>query len=154
MVITLDSNTLAGEVKRSLSIIGKRSVDDKGEPAYKDITLGSLEDPLLADYFRQAVIDISTETAAFITAASDTQITLTFPTNHNTVLETFIQQSCEAYCVSYALWSWLTITAPRIASRYLEDCKRQIGSIIRLIHDKKSPTAAASSPLDISTSIT
>ena len=83
-----------------------------------------------------------------------TQITLTFPSNHNSVLETFIQQSCEAYCVSFALWSWFNITAPRMASRYLDDCKRQLGSIIRLTFSKTAPAAAASSPLDISTAVT
>ncbi len=153
MQITLNYSNLAAVVDRQLSIVGKRSTDDEGKRIFTDITLGTNEKSLIDDYIRQAVIDITTETAAFISAGTMTQVTLTFPTNHNTVLDTFIQQCCEAYCVSFALWSWFTITAPRIADRYLEDCKRQIASIIRLIHDKKTPAAATSSPLDINTEV-
>ena len=42
--------SLASDVKRSLSIIGKRSIDENGNVIFKDITLSSLEEPLLEDY--------------------------------------------------------------------------------------------------------
>lgn len=154
MNITLNYTDLAAVVDRQLSIVGKRSTDDEGKRIFTDITLGTREKSLIDDYIRQAVIDISTETAALITAGNMTQITLTFPSNHNTVLETFIQQSCEAYCVSFALWSWFNITAPRIAGRYLDDCKRQLGSIIRLINEKKAPVGTHDIVSSTSTVIT
>ena len=151
--ITLTYSNLAAVVDRQLSIVGKRSTDENGKLIFTDITLGTNEKSLIDDYIRQAVIDLATETSAFISAGTMTAITLTFPSNHNAVLDTFIQQCCEAYCVSFALWSWFNIAAPRIAPRYLDDCKRQIASIVRLIHDKKSPAAAASSPLDIESEV-
>lgn len=155
MTVTLNYSDLAGIVDRQLSIVGKRSTDDQGNLLFKDITLGSREKELIDDFIRQAVIDLSAETAAFITEGSDTGFTLTFPTNHNVKLDTFIQQSCKTYCVSFVLWSWFTITAPRIADRYQDDCKRQLSAVIRLIHDKKAPEAAAGvSPVDISTNVT
>ncbi len=154
MVITLTYADLYDTVERSLSIIGKRSTDDNGNRLFTDITLGSRETVLIHDYFRQAVIDLSTETAAFITAGSETAITLSFPTNYNSALETFIQDSCKAYCVSFALYSWFTVTAPRIAEKYLADCNRQLKAVIRLIHDKKAPEAPATKPTDISTTVT
>ena len=150
MTITLTYTSLYDIVERSLSIIGKRSTDDKGNLIFTDITLGSRETELINDFFRQAVIDLSAETAALITAGTETSITLTMPNNHNSALETFIQKSCEAYCVSYALHSWFTITAPRIADKYLEDCKRQLAAVIRLVYDKEAPTApTGASPTDI-----
>lgn len=152
---TFDFTTLYGKVSRSLSIIGKRSIDDQGNLLFKDITLGSNETELISDYLRQAVIDIVTELGAFITAQTDgVSITVTFPTNHNNVLDTFIGSSCDEYCVSYALYSWFNITAPRIAAKYLEDCKRQLAAVIRLAHDKQPPASSASSPLDISATVT
>jgi len=154
MNITLNYSNLAAVVDRQLSIVGKRSTDEEGKRLFTDITLGTREKALIDDYIRQAVIDISTETAALITAGSMTAITLTFPSNHNSVLETFIQQSCEAYCVSFALWSWFTITAPRIADRYLDDCKRQLASIIRLTNEKKAPAAGHDIVSSTSTVIT
>lgn len=158
MEITLNFTTLAAEVKRSLSIIGKRSVDENGNLMYKDITLSSLEEPLLEDYLQQAVIDLTTETDTFITASTDSSLTLTFPTNHNDALNTVITNVCKAYCVSYALYSWLSIVAPRLQEKYMGDCRRQAGALIRLIHNKTAPATPANSgtvisPLEVSTTV-
>ena len=154
MTVNINYETLFSVVSRALSIIGKRSVDDKGNLLFKDITIGSNEKPIVTDYFRQAVIDLATESSAFITASvADTSVTLTFPSNHNAALDPFIQQACDAYCVSFVLYSWFTVTAPRIAGLYLDDKNRQLKSLIRLIHEKKSPAAATSSPLDIGTEV-
>lgn len=153
MDITLNYNNLYGIVERSLAVIGKRSNDEQGNPLFADITLGSRETEIINDYFRQAAIDLSAETAAFITASTDNTITLTFPANQNSALNGFIQKSCDAYCVSYALHSWLNITAPRIAEKYGADCNRQLAVVIRLIHEKKPPTTPTSSPNDVTTAV-
>ena len=149
MTITINFTNLHDVVARTLSIIGKRSTDEKGSRIFTDITLGTNEKELISDYFRQAVIDLSAETEEFITGSSDATasaptITLTFPTNHTSQLEPFIQKSCDAYCVSFALYAWLNIVAPRIAERYMDDCKRQAGAVIRLINEKKPPVSTAS----------
>lgn len=153
--ITLDFDTLYETVARSLSIIGKRSTDDNGNLLFKDITLGSREKEIVSDFFRQAVIDLSAELSGFITTASSASVTFTLalPENHNAALDPFIRKSCEAYCVSYALASWFVITAPRIADKYAKDCTRQVSAVIRLVYEKKAPTAPQTSPLDISTEV-
>lgn len=151
MNITLNYETLYGIVSRSLSVIGKRSRNEDGTADYENVTLGSREKEIISDYFRQAVIDLSAELSAFITGGTDTGITfiLDLPESHKASLEPFIAKSCEAYCVSFALYSWFDVTLPRIAPRYLDDCKRQLAAVIRLIHEKKAPEAATSSPLDV-----
>ena len=159
MVITLSYTTLAETVNRSLAIIGKRSVDANGNLLFKDVTLGSLEQPLLSDYFRLAVIDITTEADSFVTASADQSLTLSFPSNHNGKLEQAVKDACQQYCVTYALYSWLTVAAPRLAEKYQGDCSRLMGAIVRLINQKQPPsTPQADSkdvdPLSISTSIT
>lgn len=139
--ITISYQALYETVSRSLSIIAKRSVDDKGVLLFKDITLGTREQEIIDDYFRQAVLDIVAAAAAFVADNSDDSITmvLDMPENHRASLDGFIQDTCEEYCVSYALYSWLFITAPRIAPRYIEDCKRQLSTLIRLLHEKEPP---------------
>lgn len=154
MTKTFDFSALQGKVSRSLSIIGKRSTDDQGNLLFKDITLGSRETEIINDYLNQAVIDIVTELGASISAYSDSTITLTFPTNHNNNLESFIDKSCDEYCVSFALYSWFTVTAPRIAEKYLGDCKRQLAAVIRLINEKKAPSGSADIVSSTSTSVT
>ncbi len=141
MNITISYQSLYEEVSRSLSIIAKRSVDDNGVPLFKDITLSSREQEIITDYFRQAVLDIVAAAAAFVTDNSDNAITivLDMPKNHRSSLDGFIRKTCDAYCISYALYSWLFITAPRIAPRYKDDCKRQMSTLVRFLHEKEPP---------------
>lgn len=153
MVITLDYTALQAKVERSLSVIGKRMTDDKGERLFTDITVSTKEKEIISDFFRQAVIDLAAELTAFISASTDTTITIDLPTNHSSALDTFITKSCEEYCVSYALASWFNVTAPRLTDKYTADCTRQAAAIVRLIHDKRAPQSAGSSPLDISTTV-
>lgn len=141
MDIILNNDTLYEKMSRSLSIIGKRSIDDNGKLLFTDITLGTREKEIANDFFRQAVIDLTTELSVFITTATSQSVTfsLNLPDNHNSALETFLKDACESYCVSYALYSWFVITAPRISNKYADDCKRTIASVIRLAYDKKAP---------------
>ena len=143
MQVSLDYNKLLEKVERSLSIIGKRMTNDKGELLFKDITVGSREKEIIKDYFRQGVIDLSTALSGFIVASSDEGFTfeLNLPDNHDHAIEQYIQQSCEAYCVSYALYSWFDITAPSLAKKYLDDCTRQCDSTVHLVYDKRAPKA-------------
>lgn len=154
MVKTFDYTALYGKVSRSLSIIGKRSTDEQGNRLFADITLGSRETEIIEDYMRQAVIDLAAEMEAFVTGETDTTITITLPSNHNSALETFIGKSCDEYCVSYALYSWFTVTAPRIAEKYLGDMKRQLSAVVRLINERKAPTGSADIVSSTSTVIT
>ena len=154
MVKTFDYTELYGKVSRSLSIIGKRSTDDHGNRLFADITLGSREKDIVEDYFRQAVIDLAAEMEAFITAETTTAITITLPSSHNEQLDTFIGNSCDEYCVSYALYSWFTVTAPRLSDKYLGDMKRQLSAVVRLIHEKKAPEGSHDIVSSTSTVIT
>lgn len=168
MNISIDYPTLYATVARSLSIIGKRSTDDNGNLLFKDITLGSLEKPIVYDFFATAFIDLSTELSQFVTAEVHTDLggadtitlTVTVPDNWNTALTTALTQALKAYCVSYALYSWFIITAPRISAKYSEDCTRLLAAVIRLIHEKKTPATPLDgssheiSPLSISTTVT
>lgn len=139
MTVTLNFPELTTTVRRSLAIIGKRSVDADGNLLFKDVTLGSLEEPILQDFFKQAIIRLKMQTWQFSSATDDTSITLSFPSNHPTDNDTAIQDAFAAYCVSYALYSWLLIVAPRMAPKYQEDANLHLDSVITLAFSKKPP---------------
>ena len=80
-------------------------------------------------------------------------LTVTMPANWNDGLQLSMQQALSNYCVSYALYSWFTITAPAIAEKYTGDMQRSLTAIIRMAHDKLPPAHSPSSPLDISTNV-
>jgi len=319
MTLTLDFGTLYGIVERSLSVIGKRSIDDNGNLLFKDITLGSREKAIISDYFTNAFVDLCAELKQYITAevnsiegvtslvytdfwtnqaasnytsqitrsgqnlynySTDTlyvsslsfpfsvtsmstgavllyngtyykfngsaavrmtaeeiaaltpstpvtvldymntnpstvtanaadryayyngalykssrsasfsqtsipsgaalvdprgrvytrsgnviteipsgidgavTLTVTMPDNWNQSLQLSLQQALTNYCVSYALHSWFTITAPRIADKYVADMTRSLTAVIRLAHEKTAPTGSADIVSSTSTSVT
>lgn len=80
------------------------------------------------------------------------KLTVTTPDNWNSALDLSVRQSLFNYCVAYALYSWFTITAPRIAEKYLADTGRQLSALRMLIHEKKPPVGSVS-PLSIKTEI-
>lgn len=87
-------------------------------------------------------------------------LTLTTPANWNNALEFSVTQALSNYCVAYALHSWFTITAPKIAEKYQADAMRQLTALRILIHEKTPPATPVDglsneiSPLSISTIIT
>lgn len=153
MTITFATNDIRPAIERSLSIIGKRSTDDNGNLMFRDITIGSKEQDIITDYIQEAIIDLSDILSAHITASTDTTITITLPSTHNTDLQPFIQKACKAYCVSYSLASWFNVTAPRLTAKYEANCQKQSAAVIRLIHEKQAPQGDTD-VLGTSTSIT
>lgn len=75
-------------------------------------------------------------------------LTVTVPDNWNSALQTSIRQALYNYCVSYAIFSWFTITAPHIAEKYLLDTRRQMDTIIMQIHEKKKTECTVASMTD------
>lgn len=149
MEITLDFTLLTAEVKRSLAIIGKRSIDEHGNLMFKDITLSSLEEPMLNYYFQLAVIELTTASDTFIADSTDDRLTLAFPSNHNDALNPAIAKVCNAFCVAHTLHSWFSIVAPRLKEKYADDCKKLSAALTKLIHNKKPPAGSAPSYTDV-----
>ena len=152
MDIVLTYSTLRETAKRSLSIIGKRSVDDKGNLLFKDITIGSNEEKILDDFFDNAVNELVAEFGCFVTGY-DSDITLTFPSNWNSNLEEFVNTTCESFLVAYALHSWFVVTAPRIAEKYQTEMSRQLASLVRMLHEKRVDVESTDI-MSVSTSVT
>lgn len=64
------------------------------------------------------------------------ELVVTTPDNWNASLQLSLRQAMTNYCVSYALYSWFTITAPHISEKYQMDSQRQLLTIVEMIHEK------------------
>lgn len=153
MNITLTFETLFGTMSRSLSIIGKRSVDEEGNLLFKDITIGTNEKLIAEDFMNVAANMLAAELSGFVTGNTG-GVVVSFPSNHNSALDTFIQRTAQAYCVAYMLYSWFVITAPKIAEKYLTEADSQLKAIIRMVHEKNEPTASAQDYTNVNGQIT
>ncbi len=86
-------------------------------------------------------------------------VTLDFdmPDNWNSAIEPSLITSMQNYLISFALYSWFVITAPKIADKYGADAAQQLAAVIRLLHEKKAPSgnidiiSAASTTVDNNT---
>lgn len=139
MNITLTYKALYATVERSLSVIGKRSTDDNGNRLYTDVTLGSHETLIMTDYFKSATANLATETALFVSETTNDGTTLSMPEQYPETLLPALQQTCEAYCVAYALHSWFTVTAPSLAAKYEKESQQLLTDIVRLTNEKQTP---------------
>lgn len=145
MQITLNYTDLYGVVERSLSIIAKRSVDDQGNVLFDNITLGSREVSLINDYFRSAIVGLAAELRQYITLetpSTDTYVMgITLYADANSHLEDTIKQAIKDYIVAFALYSWFTISAPRIYEKYLADANAQKSYIIAQVFHRQRPSS-------------
>ena len=151
MNISINFDEIFGIVSRSLSIIGKSAVDDNGNLLFKDITLGSNEKQIVNDFMGDAANMLAAELSGYVTGSSG-GVTVTYPSNHNSNLDTFIQKSGVAFCKAYILYSWFVITAPKIADKYQGDMTSQLASIVRMSTEKNAPTGSTDI-LNTSTSV-
>lgn len=158
VTITLSYSTITEQVKRSLSIIAKRSVDDNGVPLFKDITLGSREEIIINDFFSQAITELCTQMEEFFVSQTTTSsagtvtsvdLSIDNPSNWNSGLLPSLEMALTNYLVSYALHSWFVVTAPRLVDKYLDDQKRMFAAVHKLLYSKKEPTPSTDSYADI-----
>lgn len=143
MQITLTYTELYAVVERSLSIIAKRSVDDQGNLLFDNITLGTREVELVNDYFRSAIVHLAADLRKFVTletpATGSYTIGITLGDDANPHLEDTIRQAVKDYVVAYALYSWFTVTAPRLHEKYLADANAQKSFITYQVFNRQRP---------------
>lgn len=144
MQITLTYTELYGVVERSLSIIAKRSIDDQGNLLFDNITLGTREVELINDYFKSAIVHLAAELRQYVTletvATGSFTMTITLYSDANPNLEETIKQAIKDYIVAYTLYSWFTVTAPRLYEKYLADANAQKNFIVAQVFHRQRPS--------------
>lgn len=75
-------------------------------------------------------------------------ISLNLADDYNEALDNTLQQAIENYCTAYALYSWFTITSPRLAEKYLADAvNHRLYFISQVFHRKTTPAENLPNPL-------
>ena len=130
-----------------LSVIGKHSRDDQGNPLFSDITLGSNELGMIDEFLKTGLARLANEIRNFVSAATSTnEIKFTPLVDCNANLATSIQQSGEDYLVHYCLYSWFTVTAPRISDKYLSDAQADLTALIQQAFYRKKTSVEGLQP--------
>ena len=142
LLFTLFVSELNSITKRRLSIIGKRQVDENGISLFKDVTLSSAEEQILADFYHDAFIELRSVAKYFTVSATDEAFMLSFPDNHNSQLDGTLIMALKSFCVAYALHAWLDIVAPRMAERYKEEYQQKMNVIVELLYWKAPPSTS------------
>lgn len=142
MDITLNYTELMNVVERSLSIIGKRSVDENGNALFSTITLSSREKEILRDFLRSSFVSLATALRQFVSFEGVTdagyQIRVTLY-DSNPALEKTTIQAIKDHVVDYTLYSWFTVTSPTIAQKYLADANAQLNFLDAQVFHRQRP---------------
>lgn len=143
MDIVINYSDISEIVERSLSIIGKRSIDEQGNLLFKDITIGTREKGILSDYYRSAIMHLAAELRQFVSLEAPIGDTYTFTlalyADANPDLEDSIKQAVTEYIVAYALYSWFTVSAPRLYQKYLTDSQNALSYLTYQVFNRKRP---------------
>lgn len=143
MDIIINYSDISEIVERSLSIIGKRSIDEQGNLLFKDITIGTREKEILTDYCKSAIMHIAAELRQYVRLETPTADTYTIRIilnyDANPYLEDSIRQAVTEYIIAYALYSWFTVSAPRLYQKYLTDSQNALNYLTYQVYNRKRP---------------
>lgn len=153
MNINISNSIIDAAVKRQLASIGKRAVTEDGKKAFSEITLSSIEESLLHDYYAEAVLLLNTESQYFVKASSSPSdignttgsaigsVELEFPSNHNNAMNETIKLAFLTFLVAYAIYAWLSVSYPKLVERFRASMQDKMNALLQLIWHKAPPTA-------------
>lgn len=140
MDITISS--LISDVKRHLSVIGKRLYDKQGNNLFANVTLSSAEDTaILTQYITSAAHDIEAALKQFISQADyGNTISMNISnTRGDSDFETRTNDMARAYITRSAVGEYLSMLHPDIAQKYHRDAQQRMETLIAYVFYKKPP---------------
>ncbi len=150
-------NTIITNIKRHLSVIGKRLYSKDGKNLFSDITLSSAEDTnILTQYISASAQDIEAALKQFITASSynASSISITISnTRGDSDFETRTQSLSESYITLNAIGEYLSMIHPDLAEKYHADAGQRMDALVMYVFYKKPATAPSYSYNDITGSM-
>ena len=141
---TISLTGISGDIKRHLSIIGKRLYDKEGKNLFSNITVSTAEQPstgggIFDQYIAAAAQNIAGALAQFVTSYSDTSITVE-GTRWNAQLTASVQNAAKSYAILFAVGEYLAMTHPELAEKYYRDAQGMMNTIITTTYHKNPPT--------------
>ena len=153
--ISLDS--LKAEVKKHLSVIGKRTYTKDGQNMFSNITVSTAEDPIIENYLEIASQAVYALIHPFVTTWSISrnaqtlvlELTLELENARNdSDFETKAKGYIESFMTLSATGDYLAMTHPDIARKYKEDSTGAMQVLMTYVFYKHpiTPTADPLSP--------
>lgn len=141
---TISLTGISGDIKRHLSIIGKRLYDKEGKNLFSNITVSTAEQPstgvgIFDQYIAAAAQNIAGALAQFVTSYSDTSITVE-GTRWNAQLTASVQNAAKSYAILFTVGEYLAMTHPELAEKYYRDAQGMMNTIITTTYHKNPPT--------------
>lgn len=141
--ITISLSGLTPKIKRHLSVIGKRMYDKEGKNLFSNITTSTAEDPIFEHYITIAAQNIAATLDKFVTAYSDTSVTVQSE-RWSTQVKLALKSAAESYALLFTVGEFLAMTHPDLAKKYQEDAVGTMTTIIETANNKVAPTQNSS----------
>ena len=156
--MTLTVPDLISDIKRHLSIIGKRLYTKEGKNLFADITLSSAEDTdILTQYITSSAQNVEAVCRQLITAftftpASSTTnngvttttpatISITFQNTRGSAdFDSRMQAHVKSYIVLNTVGEYLSMVHPELSDKYYRDARTSMDAIITMAFQKNPPT--------------
>ena len=139
MAQTISLTGVKANVKKHLSIIGKRLYDKEGKNLFSNITVSSAEDGIFDHYVSAAAQNIAGAIAQFVTNYSDTSITVN-DARWDSQVATALSKAAQSYALLFSVGEYLAMTHPELAEKYYRDAQGMMNTIITTAYHKDPPT--------------
>jgi hypothetical protein len=143
MALTISLENLNADIQRHLSIIGKRLYDKNGKNIFSNITLSSIEPPILTQYVSAAAQNVAGAIAQFVTSYSNTSITID-NSRWDTSVSTALSNAIRSYAVLFCVGEYLAMAHPELSDKYYHDAQLMMNTIVSTAFYKKPPSSSAS----------
>ena len=141
--MTITIADIKNEIKRHLSVIGKRLYTKDGKNMFSDITVSSAEEPILVQYITTSAHDIEAALKQLITSATysgNTTITIEIQNTRGDIdFGVRVKDLSEGYITLNAVGEYLSMTHPDLAQMYRQDAQKRMSSLIEYVYYKKPP---------------
>lgn len=139
----IDINSIKGDVKRILSLVGKRSGDKQGNTLFASVTLSSAEEGLLDSFVSEGTHLFFGEVAPLVSGSEDGEY-ISLVLDASRVNETkliLFQNNAEGFVKNFALKKAFEASGQIEQSKSAEATMQQhLDSAIKLVFSKDSPS--------------
>lgn len=142
--ITVTFSSLRPDVKRHLSIMGKRERDKQGKNIFASITLGSPEEDIIDVYLQSGANSILSALSQLLFSynVSATTAEATFKYTRSSHVVSGVQKGISSYCVYFAVCEYLAMDFPELAKKYYDLAERTRRDVIMLAFSKLPPNSS------------
>ena len=149
--VTISLTNLKSEVKKHLSVIGKRTYSKDGKNMFSNITVSTAEDQIIDQYLVNASQALNAALHQFVTtwSVSGSNLSVELVNARNDAnFQAKTKEYIETYMTLFATGDYLAMTHPELAQKYKEDVASALQSLMMYVYYKIpiTPTANPLSP--------